>query len=347
MTRMLRIASLPGDGIGREVVPEALRVLEKAVSLEGGRVEVEHLPYGAEHYLKTGVSMPEGEFVRLPRDFDAILVGALGHPSVPDHAHARDILLGLRFRLDLYINLRPIRLRLPSLGPLKDKSPEDVDFVIFRENTEGLYRNPGERVEGGARQEMLCSIEGTRRIIHAAFAYARKTGRKRVCMADKANAMPLVGGIWRSALQDVARDFPEIEVRVEYIDALCLHLVQKPEEFEVIVTGNLFGDILADLGAALQGGLGTAASANLHPGRVGLFEPVHGSAPDIAGRGVANPLATILAGSLLLESTGWRGAAQRVENAVQGTLEELEEILCAGQTPKTREWGDEVYARLL
>ena len=272
---VLKIASLPGDGIGQEVVPAALRVMEAAASRFGFELEVETLPYGADHYLATGVTMPELEFERLPAQFDAIFLGGLGDPRVRGNVHARDILLGLRFRLDLYINYRPIRLWRESLCPLKGKGRQDVNFVVFRENTEGLYTNSGGRLRPGtaeevATQEMICTRMGVERIIRAAFEHARDRGLRRVCLSDKANALTHVGGLWRETFAHVSREYPEVETRAEYIDALCMHLIRSPEQFDVIVTGNMFGDILTDLGAALQGGLGLAVSANRHPGRIGL-----------------------------------------------------------------------------
>lgn len=323
---MMRIAVLPGDGIGQEVIPAGVKVLRHAASLHGVELHLEELPWGADHYLKTGVTLPEEEFERLPAEFDAIYLGALGDPRVRDGRHAREILLGLRFRLDLYINLRPIRLWREALCPLKGKGVEDVNFAVFRENTEGLYVGVGGNMRRGtseeiAVQEMICTRRGTERIIRAAFEYAVQHGRRRVCMADKANALEQVGSLWRRTFAAVAAEYPQIETRLEYIDALCMHLLRKPEAFEVIVTGNMFGDILTDLGAALQGGLGMAVSGNIHPGRIGLFEPVHGSAPDIAGQGKANPIAAILTAALMMEQSGHVAVARSLERAVAGALE--------------------------
>ena len=328
----MKIASLPGDGIGKEVVPEALKVLEAASRRFGFELEVEHLPYGADHYLETGVTLPEAEFERLPAHFDAIFLGGLGDPRVENNIHARDILLGLRFRLDLYINFRPIKLWRESLCPLKDKSRADVDFVVFRENTEGLYSGAGGQMHKGtadevATQVMICTRKGVERILRAAFEYARAKGKRRLCMSDKANALGHVGDLWRRTFEEVSAQYPEIETRVEYIDALCMHLVRVPEQFDVIVTGNMFGDIVTDMGASLQGGMGMAISANLHPGRIGLYEPVHGTAPDIYGKGLANPLAAILTGALMLEHHAQPEAARAIELCVEKALD-------AGQTTK-------------
>ncbi len=321
----MHIAIIPGDGIGKEVVPQALRVMRAAAAAFDVELTTEDLPYGADHYLSTGETIPDSEFARLEREFDAILLGGLGDPRVPDSRHARDILLGLRFRLDLYINFRPIRCWREDLVPLRGKTAADLDFVVFRENTEGLYTGHGGRMKAGtpnevATQTMVCTRGGVDRIVRAAFEYARAHKRKTVCMADKANALPFVGALWRESFKAIALEFPEIVTREEYIDALCMHLIRCPEEFDVIVTGNLFGDIVTDMGAALQGGLGMAISANLHPGRLGLFEPVHGTAPDIAGQGLANPFAAILTGALLMSTHGAAQAAVAIETAVRDAL---------------------------
>ena len=325
MMGVLKIASLPGDGIGQEVVPAALRVMRAAGARFGVSLEVEALPFGADHYLATGVTMPEAEYARLGRDFDAIFLGGLGDPRVPDNKHAIDILLGLRFKLDLYINYRPTKLWREDLCPLKGKTAKDVDFVVFRENTEDMYTGAGGQIKRGtpdeiAIQEMVYTRKGVERVIRAAFEHAHAHGDKRVCMADKANALRYVGDLWRRTFKEVAADYPHIQTRVEYVDVLCMHLVRNPEWFDVIVTSNLFGDIVTDLAAGLAGGLGLAVSANLHPGRAGLFEPVHGTAPDLAGKDLANPLAAILTGALLLETHGHRGPAAAIEAAVAAVL---------------------------
>ncbi|HEU4438639.1 MAG TPA: isocitrate/isopropylmalate family dehydrogenase [Methylomirabilota bacterium] len=261
-------------------------------------------------------------------DVDAIFVGALGDPRVPGNEHARDILLGLRFRLDLYINFRPVTLLHPDLTPLKADGagqgrtgPDHrvIDFVIFRENTEGLYLGRT-RTEGDAQiAEEVNTPRGVERIIRAAFDWARAHDRSLVTMSDKSNAVP-AHHLWQRLFREVAAEFAGIEAEHRYIDALAMELVRRPERFQVIVANNLFGDILSDLGAALVGGLGIAASANLHPGRAGLFEPVHGSAPRHAGRGDANPVATILTGALMFEHLGHPAAARDLERAVRETI---------------------------
>jgi len=349
---MIRIAALPGDGIGKEVIPAGIRVLRAAAELHGVSLSFEELPYGADHYLATGVTMPDAEFARLPAEFDAIYLGALGDPRIADGRHARDILLGLRFRLDLYINLRPIRLWLEELCPLKGKGLSDVNFVVFRENTEGLYVGIGGHYAKGtqeeiASQQMLCTRRGTERIIRAAFEYAVTHNRRRVCMADKANALQYVGALWRRTFADVAAEYPQIETRVEYIDALCMHLIRSPEAFDVIVTGNMFGDILTDLGAMLQGGLGVAVSGNIHPGRIALFEPVHGSAPDIAGQDRANPIAAILTGALMMDSCGEPAVARTIEQAVLGALQANQTTSDLGGSLGCQAVTEAVIARLV
>ena len=321
MTRH-NIAVIPGDGIGPEVVEAALPVLARAARLDGVELGFERFPYGAEHFLATGETLPEAAFQRLEREFDAILVGALGDPRVPQNEHARDILLGLRFRLDLYINFRPVRLLHPRLTPLKDSRP--IDFVVFRENTEGPYGGRGRALMVGTPNEEQISEEvhtwrGVTRILEAAFAWAEAHGRTRITLCDKANAIPF-HRIWAERFQDIGANHPGIEREHRYIDALALDLVRSPERFQLIVTNNLYGDIVSDLGAGLVGGLGLAPSANLHPGRPGLFEPVHGSAPPLAGTGTANPMAAILTGALLLESLGYPGTRARLEAAVQRVI---------------------------
>jgi 3-isopropylmalate dehydrogenase len=322
---MKRIAVIPGDGIGVEVVRQAVKVLDALRSRAGLPLELEPFDFGAERWLATGTAISEPELVRLEREFDAILLGALGDPRVPGNEHARAVLLGLRFRLDLYINLRPARLFEAWLSPLRDVGPGDVDLVIFRENTEGIYVGMGGQLRSGTPHEVAIEEDvntrrGVERIIRAAFEYARARGRRRVTLTDKANAMPHTGGLWRRVFREVGAAFAEIEQEAVYADALALDLVRRPARYEVIVAPNLFGDILSDLAAALVGGLGLAPSANLHPGRPGLFEPIHGSAPDIAGTGRANPLAALLTTALMLEDLGWADHGARLEAAVRGAL---------------------------
>jgi 3-isopropylmalate dehydrogenase len=285
------------------------------------------------------------------RSFDAVLVGALGDPRVPDHRHARDILLGTRVALDLYVNYRPVRLLDERLCPLKHRRPADVNFVVFRENTEGLYVGVGGRFKPGtddevAVQEEINTFKGVDRIVRHAFEFARARGLRRVCMADKSNAMTHGHALWQRVFHAVQADYPAIEATHLYIDALAMFLVQDPGRFEVIVTNNLFGDIITDIGGALQGGLGMAASGNIHPGRTSMFEPVHGSAPPLAGRNVANPIGAILSAALMLETLGRGEEAGRIERAVEGAVRAGEVTRDVGGTLGTRDAGGAVLARL-
>jgi 3-isopropylmalate dehydrogenase len=323
---MIRIGLLPGDGIGPEVVAEARRVLDAVAAAGLAELSFRVFPHGADHWLATGETLGEEAFAALRDETDAILLGAVGDPRVPDNRHAHDILLGLRFRLDLYVNFRPARMRVPRLSPLRRAGEVPIDFVIFRENTEGAYVGAGGRMREGTPHETAVSENvatryGVERIVRAAFEYAEERGRNRVTLADKANAIPHVYGLWRRVFRQVAGEYPEIEAEERYVDALAMELVRCPERFSVIVTDNLFGDILSDLAAELIGGVGLAPSANYRPGGPGLYEPVHGSAPDIAGRGEANPMAAILSAALLLEREGAGEAARRVDAAVTAAIE--------------------------
>ena len=342
------IAVIAGDGIGPEVTAEALKALRAVADRFGRRLEIEQLPWGADHYLATGVTLPPGGYDHLRR-FDAVLVGALGDPRVADNRHARDILLGTRFELDLYVNYRPVRLLDARLCPLKGRTPADVNFVVFRENTEGLYVGIGGRFKAGtedeiAIQEEINTWKGVQRIVRHAFEFARARGLARVCMADKSNAMTSGHALWQRVFHEVAAQFPDIEPAHYYIDALAMHLVLDPARFQVIVTNNLFGDIVTDLGAALQGGLGMAASGNLHPGRTSLFEPVHGSAPPMAGRNVANPIGAIASAALLLESLGWTREAAALDGAIRRSVRDNEVTPDIGGRLGTAAAGDYIAA---
>src|SRR5256886_10214959 len=316
--RTAKIAVIAGDGIGPEVIEAAIPILDRVAAKHAFALSWERLPYSADHYLKTGETLPDAAFRHLRDDVDAIFLGALGDPRVPGNEHARDILLGLRFGLDLYINFRPVQLLHPDLTPLRaDK--RTIDFAIFRENAEGVYLGRGRITTDEYVAEEVNTTKGVERIIRAAFQWAQAHGKTRVTMSDKANAVP-AHQVWQERFKRVAAEFPGIEAEHRYVDALALELVRDPARFQVIVTNNLFGDILSDLGAALVGGLGVAASANLHPGRAGLFEPVHGSAPSLAGKGVANPMAAGLPGALMFQQPGHRAAAPDLERAWQQTL---------------------------
>jgi 3-isopropylmalate dehydrogenase len=341
---------IPGDGIGVEVTHEAVLTLKEAARLGGRPLEFEEFPYGAEHFLRTGETLPQAGFDRLST-FDAILLGALGDPRVPDNRHAADILLGLRFRLDLYVNHRPVRLLDERLCPLKGRTVKDVDFVIFRENTEGLYAGVGGFFKKGTADEMavqqdINTRKGVERIIRHAFEWARAHERRRVLMSDKSNALTYGHDLWQRVYREVAPEFPEIEASHMYVDALAMQLVKDPSPYQVIVACNMFGDILSDLGAQIQGGLGLAASANLHPGRIGLFEPVHGSAPKYAGRNVANPIGAILSAAMLLDTVGQPDEARLIEDAVAACVREARTTSDLGGSLGTREAGEAIRARL-
>jgi 3-isopropylmalate dehydrogenase len=340
----VRVAVIPGDGIGVEVTAEAVKVLRAVSETSGRPLELESLPWGADHYLKTGVTIPPDGYAFL-QQFDAVFIGAVGDPRVPDNRHARDILLGTRFELDLYVNYRPVRLLDERLCPLKGRKAADVDFVVFRENTEGVYVGVGGRFKPGtpdevAVQEEINTYKGVYRIVRHAFEFAAAHRLPSVCMADKSNAMTDGHALWQRVFRQVAGEYPDVEARHLYIDALALLMVQDPSQFSVIVTNNLFGDIITDLGAALQGGLGMAASGNLHPGRTSMFEPVHGSAPPLAGRNVANPFGAILSAALMIEYLGLEREARAIEAAVRRAVAEGQGTRDIGGSLGTREAGD-------
>ncbi len=335
VARRRRIAVVPGDGIGVEVIAEQKKLLALLDDRRGLALELVDKDWGAERWLREKVGLPAGALDDLRDNYDAITFGALGDPRIPDMAHGREILLGMRQGLDLYANLRPIRCLDDSLSPLKGKGEKEIDFVCFRENTEDMYVSLGGVFKQGTDDEVAQDIsintrKGVERIIRHAFAYATSSGRKKVTMTDKHNAVRFGGGLWKRTFEIVAKDFPNIVTEHVFVDVAAMLFVQKPERFDVVVGNNLFGDILTDLGAALGGGLGLAASANLHPGRIGLFEPVHGSAPDIAGKGVANPLAAFLTASMMLEFLDAAEEAVLVDNAVKA---------CIKHGPKTPDMG--------
>jgi 3-isopropylmalate dehydrogenase len=347
-----RIAVIPGDGIGPEVIREAVRVLERISETHGVELQFTHFDWGAEKFLNEGVTLPAGALEMLSSQFDAILAGAFGDPRVPSNQHAEDILLGMRRGLDLYINLRPVRLLQPRLTPLRNRTVEEIDFVVFRENTEGAYCGAGGFLRKGtadeiATQEELNTRRGVERIIVAAFEYARAHGRKRVTMADKSNVQRYGGDLWQRVFKEVAADYSEIEANHQYVDAMAMFMVLDPSQYDVIVSNNLFGDILTDLGAAIQGGLGLAASGNIHPGRVSLFEPVHGSAPAIAGQGIANPVGAILTSAMMLEYLGYTKASQAIEKAVGEAIFNDETTRDLGGNLSTEEVGTAICERLV
>lgn len=321
-----KIAVIGGDGIGPEVVAGTRAVLETAAP---GALQFATFDWGAERFLRDGVTLPADGLATM-RQFDAILFGAVGDPRVPSNRHAAEILLGMRFGLDLYANVRPVRPLLERLCPLKDGHGR-VDFVVVRENTEGPYVSMGGRFKPGSGDEVATETDintyrGVERVQRHAFELARRR-RRRLHLADKANALVYAGALWRRVFAELQPQFPEVTATAMYVDAAALQMVREPEQFDVIVTNNLFGDILTDLAAALQGGLGMAASGNLHPqredgapGGPGLFEPVHGSAPALAGKDAANPMGAMLSGAMMLDQLGMAAAAKRVEDAVTAAL---------------------------
>jgi 3-isopropylmalate dehydrogenase len=349
---MPRIAVIPGDGIGPEVAKVGVRLLDKL----GLPLQFDWFDFGAERYLRDGTILPRGFLDTLRRDYAAVYFGAVGDPRVPGNEHAKGILLAMRFELDLYINLRPCVLIDDRLSPLKGKGRGELRFTVLRENTEGLYTGTGGVFKQGTPDEIAQEVEvntrkGVERICEAAFVFAEKQGLRRVCMADKANVLLYGHGLWRRVFAEVGRRHPSIQAKAMYVDALAMDLIRQPEAYEVIVTNNLFGDILTDLGAALTGGLGIAASGNIHPGRVSLFEPVHGSAPDIAGQGKANPIAMALSGAMMLEHLGFSSESKRLQAAVEAQVREGAHTpdlvpLLGGKAATTEQVADELYKRL-
>lgn len=346
---MKHIAIIPGDGIGVDVTKEAVKVLERAQQVYDFKVKLTHFDWCADKYLKEGISMPAGSLEMFRNEYDAIFAGAFGDPRVPDMKHAADILLGLRFGLDLYINLRPIKLLHNSLTPLKNRTMADINFVAFRENTEGMYVNIGgifkkDTMDEIAIQEDMNTRKGVERVIVAAFEYAQKHGRTRVTMADKSNVLRYGHDLWQRAFAEIATRYPNIEANTQFVDAMTMWMVLNPDQYQVIVTNNMFGDIITDLGAALQGGLGMASSGNIHPGKVSLFEPVHGSAPKYAGKNWANPIGAILTAAMMLDYVGHSEAALGIEKAIVDALEADKKTQDLGGSLTTTEMGDTLCA---
>jgi 3-isopropylmalate dehydrogenase len=346
-----KIAVIPGDGIGPEVIAEGLKILELVNERGGLGLELVHFGWNADEYLRTGISMPPGAMDDIRNNYAAVYLGAFGDPRVPDMKHAADILLGMRFQLDLYVNYRPVVLLDDRLCPIKGKGRKEVDFVIFRENTEGAYVGMGGIFKKGtsdeiAVQEDVSTRKGVERIIRHAFEYAVANGRKSVCMSDKNNVMRFGGDLWLRTFEEVAKEYPAIEHFHMFVDALTMQMVRAPEMFDVIVTNNMFGDIVTDLGAALQGGLGMAASGNIHPGKVSLFEPIHGSAPKFAGKDVANPIGAILTAAMMLEYLGHDTEAKAIEAAVVAAIAANETTQDIGGSLGTRAAGAAVLKHL-
>ncbi|MGE5618885.1 MAG: tartrate dehydrogenase [Sphingomonadaceae bacterium] len=327
--RHYSIACIPGDGIGREVIAAGRRVLETAQQLDGGfRLRFEEFPWSCEYYLRHGAMMPN-DGLKILADFDAVYLGAVGFPTVPDHISLWGLLLPIRQGFDQYANYRPVKL-LPGIRcPLRDKGPEQVDFVCIRENTEGEYAGVGGRVHVSTDREVAIQTgvftrHGVERVLRFAFQVAQSRPRKQLVAATKSNAQQYSMVFWDEMLAKVSADYPDVKATKMHVDALAAQFVLRPESLDVVVASNLFGDILTDLGGALQGGLGIPASANLNPEKryPSMFEPVHGSAPDIAGKGIANPIAAIWAGASMLEFLGERESADRILQAMMAVTAE-------------------------
>ncbi len=350
MAETKKIATIGGDGIGPEVVAQGVRILEAVAGRFGHDLDLVHLDLGADRFLRDGTTFPEETKAMIENECDAVLLGALGDPRVPSMEHARDILFGLRFGLDLYCNFRPVHCIHDRLMPLRDRSASDCQISVFRENTEGLYVGVGGNFKKGtpdeiAIQESINTRKGVERVIVAAFEHAKSIGAKTVHMADKHNALPQGHGLWLRTFREIAERYDGIEAKHVFVDALCLFLIQDPSQFEVIVTCNLFGDIVTDLGAALQGGMGMSASGNVHPGKVSMFEPVHGSAPPLAGKDIANPFATILSAGMMLTHLGLEGE-ELLTNAVRGAIADGECTTDVGGQLGTVAAGDAILRRI-
>jgi 3-isopropylmalate dehydrogenase len=348
-----RIALIPGDGIGPEVISQAVNVIQASKA----PVEITRFDWGATRYLADGMTVPPDGFAMLGRDFDAILLGALGDPRVPSNIHAKEILLGMRFRMDLYANVRPVRLLDASLCPLKAIEPKDIDFVVVRENTEGAYTDAGGVFKQGtpdeiAVQEDINTRKGVERVIRYAFEYCERhrkhdgSPRQRVLMCDKSNAMTHAGGLWQRVFKEASKEYPQITAQHLYVDALCTQMVRDPRQFDVIVTNNMFGDIITDLAAGLQGGLGMAASGNIHPGKTSMFEPVHGSAPPLTGKNLANPFGAILTAAMMLRHLELAEEADKIEAAVLEAVKQKKTTQDISGTLGTLEAGEWVAQRV-
>lgn len=351
MAEAKRIAVIAGDGIGQEVTPQGIKILEAACAVTGKKLAFTEFDWGADRFLRDGTTLPVDAPTMLRHDFDAIFFGAVGDPRVPSNHHAADILLGLRFKLDLYVNTRPCVLFDPRVTPLKNRAERDIDFIVFRENTEGAYAGVGGNFKQGTRdevavQEDVNTWKGVERVCRYALEYARRKRLKRVCMSDKSNAMTFGHGLWQRLWKELREEFKDIETRHLYADTLMMEMVRDPSQFQVIVTCNMFGDIASDLGAQLCGGLGLAPSGNIHPGQVSLFEPVHGSAPNIAGKNLANPLGSALSGAMMLEYLGFEREAILIRDAARAAVREGKTTADLGGGMGTREVGDWVTERI-
>jgi len=372
---MYNIALIPGDGIGSEIIREGKKVIEATSKIFSIDINWIEYPFGAEHYLKTEELLPDNALKEI-EDMDAIYFGAIGDPRVKPGILEKEILLKARFYFDQYINLRPIRLYKGVPCPLKDKNPKDINFYVVRENTEDFYVGIGGKFKARANQDHLevlrklykakiqvdfnleqeeemayqiglISRSGTQRVIKYAFELAKKKNMKRVTSVDKANVLTNIYGLWRDIFEEVSSQYPDIETEFTFVDAITMWFVRKPEWFKVVVTPNMFGDIITDLGAMIQGGLGIAAGGNINPEGISMFEPIHGSAPKYKDKSIANPTATILAGAMMLDCLGESKAAKAIENAVEKVLIEGKvRSHDLGGNSSTIEVGDEVVRKL-
>jgi len=349
---MYKIAVIPGDGTGPEVIREGLKVLELIAKKFNFKYEVINYNFGGEHYLKTGETLPDSALEEL-KNCSAIYLGAVGHPKVKPGILEKGILLKIRFGLDQYINLRPVKLYNEKFCPLKDKKPQEIDFVVVRENTEGLYKGMGSFQDKGTKDEVAIQIShntrrGVERCIRYAFEFCRKRNiKKKLTLCGKTNVLTYAWDLWERAFGEVAKEYPDIQTDYAHVDAICMWMIKNPERFDVIVTDNMFGDIITDLGAMIQGGMGIAAGGNINPGGVSMFEPVGGSAPKYTGKNVINPLAAICALSMMLENLGEEKAANVVEDAVIKVVTKKLKSLAAGKMGySTQEVGDLVVKYL-
>jgi 3-isopropylmalate dehydrogenase len=346
MSKSYSIALIPGDGTGPEVIREGKKVLDAAARLGGFALNFFEFDLGGERFLRTGETLPDSVLAEL-RAADAIYLGAIGHPDVAPGILEKGILLKIRFELDLYVNLRPVKLYPGVESPLKDKGPKHIDFLVVRENTEGFYVGSGGIFKKGtadevAVQESINTRKGVERLLRYAFEATRKRGgRKKLTLCGKSNVLTYAWGLWTRTFAEIAREYPDVTTDYAHVDAICMWMIKNPEWFDVIATDNMFGDIITDLGAMIQGGMGVAAGGNINPHGVSMFEPIGGSAPKYSGQNIINPLACILAGGLMLETLGEVTAAQRVEGAVTKVLsDDLEELGAGRMGYTTSEVGD-------
>ncbi len=350
--RKYKIAVIPGDGTGPEVTAEAVKVIQAVSKKDGFKLDLTPFDFGGERFLKTGKVLSDKEVAGLKK-FDAILLGAVGHPDVKPGILEKGLLLKIRFDLEQYINLRPVKLYPGVYTPLRDKGPADIDFVVVRENNEGLYVGEGKFINKGKKNEVALQVsrntrKGVERCIRYAFEYTRKRNkRKKLTLCGKTNVLTFAHDLWWRVFQDVAKEYKDIQTDYAHVDATCMWMVKNPEWFDVIVTDNMFGDIITDLGAMIQGGMGIAAGGNLNPEGVSMFEPIGGSAPKYTGQNVINPLAAICAGGMMLESLGEEKAAVRIEKAVMDVTANKLKSLSAGKMGYgTKEVGDLVAERV-